>query len=389
MEGQQEDNMQARQEGEVEQLPSRKKLKSSDCDLTIKLKFNSSSSSEGEQGEDPAAAGTSTEKSYEVHSVVMASHSGYFDSLLDSGLSEAQSKMVTLENVEPEVFELALELLEDPVKASSVTIEQIIQVAPFYNRFLFAKGLELAKSVMLSYMNEQSKVNQTAQDFKTKTISTRDLDRIIDVILIADEIADLEEIKELGIKYLRDQFGYVLPTRLATFTLEHWQRLHRFIVANFEATMGLFILDWSHALEDEDFPSILYKSIIMLSNVQTIRKAGARIQVSVEVKRHGDASSSSDLSFEQILQHDRLLSEEAFSTVEVEGLYPRIYCYQTLRPDDGSELLDWAIDVHLEEGVLHTFDAPNSSHHFLPPAHDSWGKTIGDSEFIVKVNHLF
>ena len=389
------ENMQEQEEqesGDDVLLPprSRKKLKSSDCDLTIKLKW-----SKGEQQQ---------QKSYEVHSVIMACHSEYFDSLLKSGFSEAQSKIVILENVAPHVFELAMELLEDPVKASVATIEQIVQVTPFYNRFLFTKGMEFAKAIMLSYMEGHRKNELNGiLGLKTKPFSSRDLDRIIDVILIADETDGLEEIKELGIKYIDDHFdGRDNPLRLASFTLEHWRRLHRFLVANFERTIGMSDVYMTDVIEDEDFPSILYKNITILSNAWTIGEAGTRIQVSMKVKRLDDASSSVYLSSEHILEYNEGDPELAFGwsvrkkiewspqeNVRNVKIYPCIDCYQAARSGEGAEILDWVIDVHLDDDEKYKFVAPNSSHHSLPPAYNAWGKTIGGFEFVIGVKHLF
>jgi hypothetical protein len=74
-------------------------------------------------------------KPFDCHSLIMAGHSKYFDSLLSSEMQESITKEVTLENVSPAVFEQGMRYLENPSQAMTVSVEEILQVAPFYNRF--------------------------------------------------------------------------------------------------------------------------------------------------------------------------------------------------------------------------------------------------------------
>jgi hypothetical protein len=73
----------------------------------------------------------------DCHSMIMAGHSLYFDNLLSGSMKESISKEVTLDDVAPETFELAMSYLEDPSRATVVGAAEIMEVAPFYDRFQF------------------------------------------------------------------------------------------------------------------------------------------------------------------------------------------------------------------------------------------------------------
>lgn len=88
---------------------STKRLKSSEPDLAIVCRFLD----EGNK-----------EETIMAHSVAMAIHSKYFDTLLSSGMQESENKTVTLDDVDAAGFRLALEILEDPESILTVSAEK-------------------------------------------------------------------------------------------------------------------------------------------------------------------------------------------------------------------------------------------------------------------------
>ena len=64
------------------------------------------------------------EETIMAHSVAMAIHSKYFDTLLSSGMQESENKTVTLDDVDAAGFRLALEILEDPESILTVSAEK-------------------------------------------------------------------------------------------------------------------------------------------------------------------------------------------------------------------------------------------------------------------------
>ena len=94
-----------------------------------------------------------TTKVFHHYSMVMASFYGFFDSLLASGMQEAQTMKVTLEDVEPAVFELATALLQNPIRARSASAEEAIQAAFIYHKYDSKAGFELVERVLCEFMD--------------------------------------------------------------------------------------------------------------------------------------------------------------------------------------------------------------------------------------------
>ena len=159
-----------------------KPLKSSEPDLVIVCRY------EGK------------EETLQYHSVAMAIHSSYFDTLLASGMQESVTKTVTLEDVDPDTFQKAVEILEDPVKSSSVTAQDIIEAAAIYNRFEFSSGLKLVEAVLVKFLEEWTK-----QKEKSPTVSEKKL--IGDSILFAQE-ANLENLTQKSISFIKEKLKY-------------------------------------------------------------------------------------------------------------------------------------------------------------------------------------
>ena len=174
-------NCHERQAEEGEDSAS-KRLKSSEPDLSIVCRCDGK------------------EETLHYHSVAMAIHSSYFDSLLASGMEESETKTVTLDDVDAATFQKAVELLEDPVKSSSVTAQDIIKAAPIYNRFEFSSGLKLVEAVLAKFLEEWTK-----QQEKSPTVSEKKL--IGDSILFAQE-ANLENLTQKSISFIKEKLKY-------------------------------------------------------------------------------------------------------------------------------------------------------------------------------------
>ena len=172
-------NRHERQAEEGEDSAS-KRLKSSEPDLSIVCRF------EGK------------EERIKVHSIIMAHHSNYFDSLLASGMQEAENKTVTLDDVDPKRFRSAIEILEDPNSVLTVSVEDLMAVVPLYNRFEFKNGLKLAETVIGKFIEDWTK----AED-KSPNLSEHKL--IGDAILLSHQ-ANLENLTEKSISFVKAKF---------------------------------------------------------------------------------------------------------------------------------------------------------------------------------------
>ena len=182
-------------------------MKSSEPDLSIVCRFDGK------------------EEALLYHSVAMAIHSNYFDSLLASGMQEAENKTVTLDDVDPKRFRSAIEILEDPNSVLSVSAQEIMTVAPLYNRFEFKNGLKLAETIIGKFIEDWTKA-----EGKSPNLSEHKL--IGDSILFSHQ-ANLENLTEKSISFVKAKlkkgasandlaiFDQAFIQKIASFLEEH------------------------------------------------------------------------------------------------------------------------------------------------------------------------
>ena len=181
------------------------RLKPSEPDLWIVCKY------EGKQ------------ETLRYHSVIMAYHSNYFDTLLASRMQESDTKKtVTLEDVDPDLFRQAVRSLEDPRKEASATAPDIMKAAPIYNRFEFSEGLKLAESVLGKFLQEETKRTGEPRTPPEKKL-------IGDSILFSQE-ANLEGLTEKSISFIKTKLSKSsTPFDLALFDESFIQKIAPFL----------------------------------------------------------------------------------------------------------------------------------------------------------------
>ena len=198
---------QKRQERDAEESGGRsasKRLKSSEPDLSIVCRFDGK------------------EETIQIHSVIMANHSNYFDTLLASGMQESETKTVTLDDVDPKSFRSAIEILEDPHNILTVSAEEMLKAAPIYNRFEFSKGLKLAETVLGTFLDDWTKQND-------KTPEPSALKLIGDSILFSHE-ANLETLIQKSICFIKAKLDRKNIQGYGIFQLSFFEKLSPFLL---------------------------------------------------------------------------------------------------------------------------------------------------------------
>ena len=203
------------EEGSGGSSTSNKRLKSAEPDLSIVCRFDGK------------------EETIQVHSQIIANHSNYFDTLLASGMEESGTKTVTLDDVDPNLFRSSIEILEDPESILTVSAEDMMKVAPLYNRFEFKKGLVLAENILAKFLDEW-----TQQEDKTPV--PPELKLIGDVILFSDE-SNLESLIEKSIQFIKAKLDWNKPKSLKIFQMSFLQRICSFLLQNKEACLADFL----------------------------------------------------------------------------------------------------------------------------------------------------
>jgi hypothetical protein len=251
------------EEGAAAVAPPTKRIKSSEPDLSIIFR--------NDDGK---------EVTQEYHSVPMALHSNYFDTLLSSGMREMESKSVTLDDVDPQLFELAVEILEDPLKSASVTAEEILKVTPFYNRFEFTKGLKLAESVLIRF------IDGWKEEEKTKTPSLLEMEMILSTIMISME-ANLLALIEKSQKFLEFTFLNVGSSCFDIFDEDCLVKIKPFLVEYSEECLGSVYRSKGMNLEKgvsyHEFPQNLYWFMKSFKDYSAFLEMKLKAEVKIQI----------------------------------------------------------------------------------------------------------
>ena len=227
---------------EPELPPSQKRVRTSDPDLKIVCKG-------GDQDEE--------KRVFECHSLVMATHSGYFDALLSTDMKESAEKKVIFDDVSPKVFERAMQLLEDPLATIQSTPEKAIQVASFYNRFDFTGGMKLVTSILGKFLDQWTEAT-------TKVPLRQEKDLLIHTILFAEESSNDELIRK-SIKFLTVKFCQRDACGMGIFEVEDIRKLYHFLANEGRDCVEEFNDEWAaldaakidELLQDSKFPNFL------------------------------------------------------------------------------------------------------------------------------------
>lgn len=190
--------------------PPSKKLRSSEPDLRVTLKYGQPSS----------------EKTYDMYAQVFARQSKFVDTMLSVEMKEKQTRTIVLHDVSSDVFENALLFLDDPSAVLSMTAQNAMKIVEFYDKYEFVAGLELCDLVLKKYVDKE---NARARP--------EDLDFLVDVIVAADKF-QLKETKDSGHSYLFTRFLVSQPNHYGAemFSVEHIRRLQPLLMS------GEFIL---------------------------------------------------------------------------------------------------------------------------------------------------
>lgn len=119
--------------------PQAKKLRFSEQDLQLVVKYTDET-------------GLEATKSYSVYSQVLAKYSKFIDTSLSVEMKEKKDRVIVFHDTTPEVFELALHLQESLTAARNATVDDLLKVASFYDKYEFTDGLDLCGAVFREYI---------------------------------------------------------------------------------------------------------------------------------------------------------------------------------------------------------------------------------------------
>jgi hypothetical protein len=338
-------NHQEEEEGGAAPPPS-KRLKSAEPDLAIICRF---------QG---------NEETIHCHSVIMASHSNYFDTLLSSGMQESVTKSVTLEDVDPAEFRLALDIAEDPHRALTASAEEIMSVAPLYNRFEFGKALKLSQTILGKYLS-----GWTLQ--VDERPSKSELNLIADIILFS-QVANIDELINLSIAFINSKLSKQDMTGMGLFQESFIERIKPFLSEHTDACISEFYSkNYSRTCyrivkDRKDFFTALYWDIYTRIDMEIL--ADHDIRFVGKIKLGGST-----------VKHSVLIQPYQTTTAQIDG--EAITCdmirvkgsleFDRLHIYAEADIGDWFLSMVV--GRKHyIFVHPNSTMASLPPTGKGW-----------------
>ena len=274
---------------EEQQQASTKRLKYSEPDLEITCK--------GRDG---------SEKTFERYSSVMAWNSKYFDTLLASEMQESITKKVTLEDVSPDTFELAMELIDDMARAGKATVTDFLKVA----RFDFRNGLNRCITALVEFM-ELWHGNLLGFEKNRSFPKKGDMENIIATICIAAE-TDEERLVDTCKRFLNS----TLCSQASIFDVDRIRRIQGFLVNHEERCLNRFFrryysLSYERPdISDPEFPRRLAGKLQSCDFLYCLRYQSFGICLRVESKGRQNLMEEKNFTLEyfnnrfEILDHD-------------------------------------------------------------------------------------
>lgn len=325
----------------------------------------------------------------------MALLSGYFDTLLSTGMKETESRKVILEDVEPETYELAMDILENPKKCNRVTPAEIVQVLPFYDRFDFSSGLELSESVLTPFLKQycheepSKRKNPTVQAFRV----------ILDAIsIVFSHKANLDELVGIGVEFLTERFGTPGGMGMGLFRCEHIEHIQDFLsdhpecLESFTDELEERITDAMPDMDCPTYPRWLSNTIATVETVSVIRRSilpRVHIELSVDTSRIQGRGGGLQCSKHVVSLECRShygIAELHFGCSNNSGYASLEHSTKGDHSLTGStgvdfEDGDWVLNFSLPGGFWWcSFVFPGSSHHLWPPTGAGWLELFQDDD---------
>jgi hypothetical protein len=117
--------------------PERRKLKSCEPDMKITV---------------GGAVDGSDAIEYWYHASIMANHSNYIDTMLASGMKESNTYEVSFPDIPPATWESMMKFLDKPLAGRLMTVQDVMEVAPWYDKYDFPEGRELSGHILAEYI---------------------------------------------------------------------------------------------------------------------------------------------------------------------------------------------------------------------------------------------
>ena len=233
--------------------PDTKKIRSSEPDLKVII-----GSEEAEKEEAGADGKDDTEQKAGVvtrwyHSQTLAAKSKYIDALLAAPMMESESRTITFPDISPDIWDLMMKFVDDPLAARSMKPEDVVQVTKFYDKYEFGGGASLCNAILVEYF-QSVYIHAFPNPFKltaSRPPVALDVDFIVASVVLARE-ANLGKAFDEGINFIWKLLNKTaVPVGRTMFSQEHMKLLAPLL----EETKGSFERDLGrYDLKSDTFP---------------------------------------------------------------------------------------------------------------------------------------
>ena len=333
--------------------------------------------------------GTSSTKVFHHYKASMASFFDFFDAMFASGMAESVDGKVTLEDVEPAVFELATTLLENPMRARTAGPADAIQVASFYHKYNSKFGLDLVEGILCEFFDQM--IAHENNEFPTNP----EVEIIIDALAFS-AMANLSSLVAKGKEFLSQRFLKI--EFLMSFQLQELQmkKVVGFIAENMECYQAFYY----GYFQGQDLPDFEQEDSIAWFSAATRDLCKLKALSKLEMRRRVfvDSSWKPDGAVDFINKNGSILVRAQYSssfglscsgTVNQFNLFGEIHTYASatiapcslLRPKCGRagvdySYSDWAAILTFprtdQEALVLEFVFPYSGNQIFPPLDDGW-----------------
>ena len=334
-----------------------------DDELTIIVIGPQPSSTDGDdEGAETQTTSDDNLPTFKYKASILRYYFTFFDSLMKSGMKEAQTKRVTLKDVDPTTFRLAVEYLLDPCTYSEWTPTNMMQVAPLYHQYGSMVGLELVQTVLIHHME--------SWDF----CSGRQEMQAVVVAISKIQDFGLDELDAKAPEFLRQTILYAGKARMKVYTEDQLRLLqpylmeHRDVLNDFSVKYcrGTFLR--SVDCSQPSFPEWFCTKLQMMATFDIIRAWKPKMTLHLQGQ---DIAGEESLSIPlEVTNYTYLEGRDPLHTKVIVGPFGALnLSNETV--DKQYNLLDWVIVLKTKSGTME-FIFPGSGCHSLPPPGQGW-----------------
>ena len=187
------------------------------------------------------------------HCQTLAAKSKYIDALLVAPMKESESRTITFPDISPETWDLMMKFIDDPLASRSMSAEDVVEVAKFYDKYEFTSGTSLCDAILAEYFKS---IHDVLYERKTPVVP--DVDFIVDSVVLAHG-TNLGKAYVQGMAYVWSALKWTFaPLGKTMFSEEHMKKLAPLLEETIDGPRGWNLPTYD--LKSDAFPRDFVKN---------------------------------------------------------------------------------------------------------------------------------